>query len=148
MKEVREIMSSEPSCCVPEMSLTDVARIMLERDCGEVPVINNWEERLPVGVITDRDISCRSLGRGKNPMQMTVKDCMTSPAVTVDLDASVEDCCLLMEEKQIRRLPVVDLEGKCCGMVSQADIARKENEMIAGELLQQISRPFNKIAPQ
>lgn len=138
-------MTKEPACCVPEMRLVDVAKIMLERDCGIVPVIDGWKERKPIGVITDRDICCRSLAIGKNPMQMTVKECMTKPAVTVNLDESVDDCCLIMEEKQIRRVIVVDSRGECCGLVSQADVARKEDELIAGELLQKISKPIEKL---
>src|SRR5438105_2563014 len=119
--QVREIMTGNPACCSPDSNLQEVARMMLENDCGEIPVVHGNDKR-PIGVITDRDITCRAVAQGKNPLQMKARDCMSTPALTVTPEMSLEECCRIMEEKQIRRMPVVDEHGCCCGIVAQADI--------------------------
>ena len=119
--QVQEIMTKNPTCCTPDTKLIDVARMMCDCDCGEIPVV---ERNMPIGVITDRDIVCRTLAQGLNPMQMTARDCMTQPAVAVALEATLEDCCATLEQHQIRRVPIVDARGEIRGIVSQADIAR------------------------
>jgi signal-transduction protein with cAMP-binding, CBS, and nucleotidyltransferase domain len=101
-----------------------VAEMMVEHDCGEIPVVENLGNMLPVGVITDRDITCRTVARGLNPLIMTVADCMTTTPVTVMPGMSFEECCRVLEENLIRRVPVVDASGACIGIVAQADIAR------------------------
>lgn len=139
--QVRELMTDNPACCTPDTPLPEVARQMVEHDCGEIPVIDNPNTRRPVGVVTDRDITCRTVAEGKNPLEMTAKDCMSTPVVTVTPDTSVDDCCKTMEDNQVRRLPVVDEAGGCCGMVSQADIARQAPEQETAAVVKDVSRP-------
>lgn len=139
--EAKDLMTKDPACCTPDTPLPDVARLMVEHDCGEVPVVDSRESMKPVGVVTDRDISCRTVAEGKNPLEMKAADCMSAPVVTVPPDASVDDCCRVMEENQIRRVPVVDERGQCCGVVSQADIARRAPERQAGEVVRDVSQP-------
>jgi CBS domain-containing protein len=137
---VREFMSSDPVCCTPGTSLVDVARLMVEHNCGEIPVIASGDSGRPVGVITDRDITCRSLARGLNPLDLTAEACMSSPVITVTPATALEECCRTMEQHQIRRVPVVDDAGCCCGVVSQADIARVADRKLAGEVVREVSR--------
>jgi CBS domain-containing protein len=144
MKKVRSIMTMHPACCTMDTKLAEVARLMIDHDCGEIPVVNNHEEKKLIGVITDRDICCRAVAQGLNPAAMNAKDCMTSPAITADLDLSLEECMALMEEKQIRRVPVVDDRGRCCGMISVADIARHTEEWTTGVIVKNISRATNE----
>lgn len=141
MQSVKNVMTSNPSCCLPETSLHEVAKLMVECDCGEIPVVNNDRERTVVGVITDRDITCRSVGQGKNPLEMKARDCMTTPAITVDLNEDIDRCISLMEEHMIRRLPVLDGDGSICGMLSQADIARNSEDSKSGEIIKILSKP-------
>ena len=68
--QVKEVMTPDPACCVPETGLQEVAKMMVDHDCGEIPVIENKESRLPIGVITDRDIVCRTVALGTNPLDM------------------------------------------------------------------------------
>src|SRR6266436_8319549 len=117
---VGQMMTANPACCRPDTSLEEVARTMVENDCGCIPVLDSTASGKPIGVITDRDICCRTVAEGKNPLEMTAADCMSTPAVTVMLNTSIDECCALMEEKQVRRVPVVDEQGACCGMVAQA----------------------------
>ncbi|PYS78494.1 MAG: CBS domain-containing protein [Acidobacteria bacterium] len=116
-------MTPDPTCCTPDTTLQRVAEMMVEHDCGEIPVVDNVASMLPVGVITDRDITCRTVAKGLNPLTLTVADCMTTPCVTVTPDTSLAECCRILEENQIRRVPVVDAGGTCCGIVALADIA-------------------------
>jgi CBS domain-containing protein len=138
--QARELMTKKPACCTPETSLPEVARMMVEHHCGEIPVVDSKESMRPIGVITDRDITCRSIAEGKNPLNMIAGECMSTPCVTISEDASIEDCCRVMEENLIRRVPVVDSKGRCCGIVSQADIAQTMDEL-AAEVVRQVSQP-------
>ncbi|MDQ2937038.1 MAG: CBS domain-containing protein, partial [Acidobacteriota bacterium] len=102
---VKEVMTADPACCISETALQEVAQMMIDHDCGEIPVVEDKETKLPIGVITDRDIVCRTVARGLNPLDLTVADCMTKPCVTVTPDMSVEECTRIMEENKIRRVP-------------------------------------------
>ncbi|HYE34371.1 CBS domain-containing protein [Methylocaldum sp.] len=145
--EVREIMTPNPICCMPNTSLETVARAMVRHDCGEIPVVENEESMRLIGVITDRDIVCRTIAQGKDPMGMTARECMSTPAVTVTPETRLEDCCQVMEDYRIRRVPVADQNGCCCGMVSQADIARRAPTEQAAEVLKEVSQPRNTAEP-
>jgi CBS domain-containing protein len=138
---VKELMSPDPACCTPDTNLQEVARLMCDYDCGEIPVVDDRNHMRVVGVVTDRDITCRSVAKGMNPLDMTAESCMSSPVVTVTPETSVDECCRLMEEHQIRRMPVVDPDRRCLGIVSQADVARSAAPMQTAEVVAQVSRP-------
>ena len=138
--QVRQVMTKNPACCTPDTPLQEVARMMLQCDCGEIPVVDSRDSMRPIGVITDRDITIRVIAEGKNPAEIRVSDCMSQPCVTVTEKASIMDCIHLLEEHQIRRIPVVNSRGMCCGIVSQADVARRIDHH-AAEVLKQISQP-------
>ena len=144
--KVKDIMSQKPACCTPDTNLQQVARMMVDCNCGEIPVVESQQTMKPVGVVTDRDIACRAVAQGKNPLQMTAKECMTKPAITVTLETSVEECCRLMKQHQIRRIPVVDQKGVLCGMVAQADLARHAPEEETASFLKGVSEPAGKPA--
>ena len=139
--QVKEVMTSDPACCLAETPLPEVARMMIENDCGEIPVVENQSGKLPIGVVTDRDIVCRTVANGLNPVELTAADCMSKPIVTVTPDMSLEECCRIMEEKLIRRVPVVNERGSCCGIVSLADVALQTREHVAGEVVKEVSEP-------
>ncbi|MDP3543756.1 MAG: CBS domain-containing protein [Elusimicrobiota bacterium] len=138
--KVRELMTKNPVCCTPETPLADVAKTMCERNVGELPVVDNDRDLRPLGVITDRDIVCRSLARALNPLELAARDCMTRTVVSVTPNTSLEDCCRVLEERLIRRV-VVDENGRCCGIVSQADIARKCPSDVTSEVVREVSQP-------
>jgi CBS domain-containing protein len=136
--QVREIMTQEPACCAPETKLQDVARMMAEHDCGEIPVI---ESKRPVGVVTDRDLALRVIAEGRDASRLTARDCMSSPVVTVSPETELESCCQILEQHQVRRMPVINERGEICGMVSQADIATFASERDTAEVVRSISQP-------
>jgi CBS domain-containing protein len=111
---------------------------MVEADCGEIPVTDG-SNRL-IGVITDRDIVCRVVAKGKNPSAVTAGEYMTEPVVVVNEDTTLDDLMAVMEENQIRRVPVVDASGCCCGIISQADVALSGSEQQTGELVREVSK--------
>jgi CBS domain-containing protein len=139
--KVKEVMTADPVCCTSENGLQEVAQMMVDHDCGEIPVIDSKETKLPIGVITDRDIVCRTVARGLNPLDLTVADCMSKPCVTVTPDMSVEECSRIMEENKIRRVLVVDADGSCCGIVALADIALHARRSVAAEVVKEVSEP-------
>lgn len=138
MKKVKDIMTQNPQTCRPDASLRDVAKAMVESNCGEIPIVD--QNKKPVGVVTDRDIVCRTIALDKNPMDMKAKDVMSSPCVTVDEETSIDECCRTMEEHQVRRIPVVDEDGGCCGIVAQADIAMKTEDEKTSEVVKEVSK--------
>lgn len=138
--KVSEIMTANPACCTPDSNLQEVAKMMLDNDCGAIPVCEDGNHKRPIGVITDRDITIRTVANGDNPLTMTAKSVMTKNVVTVTPETSVEDCLNLMEENQVRRIPVVDENGECCGMVAQADIATNASAHETAEVVEKISQ--------
>src|SRR4029450_10428546 len=103
----------------------DGARQMASHDCGEIPIVESAQSHKLVGVITDRDIVCRAVAQGRNPLELKAKECMSSPVITASAEANLEEVCQLMEEHQIRRVPVIDAGGRALGgVVSQAYLCR------------------------
>ena len=137
---VREVMTADPVCCTADTPLTEVAKMMVECDCGAIPVVDNQDSKKPVGMITDRDITIRTVAEGRNPLDLTASDAMTVNVMTVTPETSIEECCNLMEDQQIRRVVVVDENGACCGMIAQADIAINADSRKTAEVVQEVSR--------
>lgn len=135
---VQDVMTRAPACATADMPLQEAARMMVDNNCGAIPVID--EKGAPIGVITDRDIVCRTVAVSQNPLEKTVRDAMTAECVTVKTDASLEACCELLEKNQIRRAVVVDGDNRIVGIVAQADLARR-SETLGGELVAAVSKP-------
>jgi CBS domain-containing protein len=138
--DVRDVMTRNPACCAPDTNLQQVACMMVEYDCGAIPVIDAGSGK-PIGIVTDRDITVRAVANCKNPLELSARDCMTAPVCTIGEDASLDECLDLVEAKQIRRMLVVDRAGKCIGIVAAADLAEHASKRKAGELLQKVSQP-------
>lgn len=136
MQTVQEIMTKDPVCCSPDASLREVSELMRDNDCGEIPVT---EQGKPIGVVTDRDIVCRTIAEGKDAAKATARECMSSPVDTIKPETTVDEAVQRLEEKQIRRGLVVDDTGRLVGIVAQADLALKAGPEKAGELVQRVS---------
>ena len=141
---ISEIMTSNPTCCTPDTTLKDAARMMAECDCGEIPVCDSNDKGHVIGVITDRDITCRAVAQGLDVNKTPVSKCMTTPVISSSPNASLEDVMELMEENMIRRIPVIDDRGCVCGMLSQADIACKTDGLRVTEIVREISQPTDE----
>ncbi len=121
--QVKKIMTKNPSVCTSDSTLQEVAHMMEMYDCGCIPVVEDHITKRPIGTITDRDIAIRTFSANKNPLEMKASDIMTSDVVTVTPETDVDQCLNVMEEKQIRRVLVVDKDRRCVGIVAQADLA-------------------------
>ena len=132
-------MTNDPACGTPDTPLLEVARLMVDYDCGEIPVISSEEMKMPIGVVTDRDIVCRTLGVGLDPTDMSAGEIMSTPVVTVTPETGFQECKRILEEKQIRRVPVVDEKGAICGIVALAEITKYGTKEDIGEVLQEVN---------
>jgi CBS domain-containing protein len=137
----KDLMTPDPACCTRDTPVSDVARLMVQRDCGQIPIVESNTRKRVIGVVTDRDIVCRAIAEDRNPLDLKVEAVMTSPAVTVADTSGAEDVQSVMEKHQIRRVPVVNQNGELAGIVSQADIARQRSSREAGELVRDVSAP-------
>ena len=136
-KTIHDLMTSNPSTIEADKTVVDAAKLMRDEDAGLIPIV---EGQKLAGTITDRDIAIRVVAEGKDPQSSTVRDVMTSRLVTVDPDQDLDEALRLMAEHQVRRLPVVEEDGKPVGIVAQADIARHTSDEQTGEVVQQISQ--------
>ncbi len=139
--KVREIMTPDPVCCLPEDSAQKVATVLREKNIGAMPVVLDQSSRKLVGVITDRDLCCRVVATGSNPATTRIDRIFSANPVTCREGENVGHCEQLMQEHQVRRIPVVDGEGRCIGIVAQADLALKEKPDKVSKLLAEISKP-------
>jgi CBS domain-containing protein len=137
--KVKEIMKENPAFATLNTSLHNVAQMMMDNDCGCIPIVENRDSRKPLGVITDRDITLRTVAHNKNPLTMVAGEIMTDRPATVLPETDVDECVTMMERNQIRRIVVVDEAGDLVGMVAQADIARQAPPLETAELVKDIS---------
>src|SRR5437588_13103461 len=136
-QNIRKVMTSNPSTIEPDKTVADAARIMKQEDAGVVPVTENG--RL-TGMVTDRDIAIRVVAEGKDPQSTPVREVASKNLVTIDPQQDLDEALRLMAKHQIRRLPVVEEDGKLVGVVAQADVAREAGGRQTGELVEEISR--------
>ncbi len=137
--ELDTVMTANPATCRPDTPLRQVATMMLENDCGMIPVVD--DSGAPLGVVTDRDIAVRAVAAGKDVTRCSAGDYMSSPVRSVPMNTSLADVCAAMESAQVRRLPVVDGDGRLCGVVAQADIALNGNSKHTAEVVREVSKP-------
>lgn len=136
MSVVREFMTTDARCIKEEQTLEDAARMMLDLDCGSLPICGD-DGRLK-GMITDRDIVLKCVAAGRSPREMMARELASGKPRWVDADAGVDTAIEVMERHQIRRLPVI-ADHKLVGIISQGDIARNYTEDRVGALVEHIS---------
>ena len=137
--KVNEIITHDPEVIRPETALIEAAKKMKSLDIGMLPVCDG--DRL-VGVITDRDIEVRGVAQGYDPKTARVQEVMTPEVIYCFDDEDLKDVAKKMEEKQVRRLPVLNREKRLVGIVSLGDLAvRTGKEKLAGEVLERVSEP-------
>lgn len=141
--QVKEIMSRDPQCCTPDDTLRNAARLMADHDCGCLPVVEETERKGVVGVITDRDITVRGVAKGKSP-DSKVNDVMSPSPSCCKADDEIEEVERIMTERQVRRVPVIDSDGRVVGIIAQADLARDNraaSDREVGRIVEKISEP-------
>lgn len=139
-KSLHEIMTANPSTVSPQDDIQKAARLMVECDCGALPVVG--DDKRVVGMITDRDIVIRLIANGRNPLEAKVSDAMSSETRTALESDSIDQVFRTMREHQVRRIPVVNDQNEVIGIIAQADMALEtRNDEKVGETVEQISRP-------
>lgn len=136
-RSVRDGMTSNPRTVEPSTPLIEAAQVMRDADVGPVPIVEG--DRL-AGMLTDRDIVVRAIAEGKDPQSTTVGEIASRDLVTIDPDQSLDEAARLMARHQVRRLPVVEEDGRLVGMIAQADIAQIGDDSLTGEVVERISQ--------
>jgi CBS domain-containing protein len=134
---IRDVMTSNPRSHESGSTAVEAARLMRDEDVGIVPIVEG--EKL-VGTVTDRDIVTRVVAEGKTPESVTVGEIASRELVTIDPQQDLDDALRLMARHQVRRLPVVEEDGKLVGIVAQKDVAMHASEAQTGEVVEDISR--------
>jgi CBS domain-containing protein len=136
-KSVREAMTSNPCNIDADKPVAYAARMMRDEDVGIAPIVEG--DRL-VGVLTDRDIAVRVVAEGLDPERVKVSEVASRDVVTLDPQQDLDEALRLLARHQVRRLPVVEEDGRVVGVLAQADVARAADERRTGEVVEQISR--------
>ena len=118
-RTVEEIMTRDPQTVSADDPVVDAARIMRDRDIGDVIVLQNGDVG---GIVTDRDIAIRGVADGRDPQSTSVSEVCTTGIEAIEPSASVDDALRKMREADIRRLPVVE-GGRAVGIISLGDLA-------------------------
>ena len=139
MPIVNEIMSVAVQVITPEATLRQAARMMLELDVGALPVCRDVTL---LGMVTDRDITVRGVAAGLMPDTACVAEVMTTTLEFCTEDQDTEEVMRTMGQAQVRRLPVVNMEGELVGIVSLGDMARRQPGHI-DQTVREISEPNN-----
>jgi len=134
--KVKQAMHAGVDWCAPDTPLSEIAKIMRDADIGAVPIGEN--DRL-IGMVTDRDIVCRGFADGKDPASLTAREVMTEGIVYCTEDQSLEDAIQLMEERQIRRMPVINGKKRMTGMLSLGDLSHAAGHELTGELTEAVT---------
>lgn len=141
MKTCKEVMTSNPVCCLPEEMVHDVAQLMKSKDVGSIPVIKNRESRLLIGIFTDRDVALKVVAAGKDPAKTTIEEVMKHNPFTCLESDDLQKALDIMASHQVRRVPVIDHNRRIVGIIAQGDIAtRLEQPEKTGELVAKISK--------
>jgi CBS domain-containing protein len=136
-KSVRDAMTSNPCTIDADKPVAYAAKMMKQENVGIAPIVEG--ERL-IGTLTDRDIVVRVVAEGRDPQSVTAREASSSAPVTVDPQQDLDEALRLMATHQIRRLPVVEEDGRVVGVLAQADVADEAKAKKTGELVEEISR--------
>src|ERR671936_1783294 len=135
-KSFRNAMTSNPCSIDAGKSVAYAAKMMRDEDVGIAPIVEG--DRL-VGVLTDRDVAVRVVAEGLDPERVKVSEVASRDVVTLDPQQDLDEALRLMARHQVRRLPIVEEDGRLVGIVAQADVAKHGDERKTGQVVEQIS---------
>jgi CBS domain-containing protein len=136
-KTIREVMTTNPCTIDADKPVAYAAKMMRDEDVGLAPIVDG---QTLIGSLTERDIAIRAVAEGKDPQSTTVREVSTTHLVTLDPDQGLDEALDLMAQNQVRRLPVLDQDGRLAGVVAQADVARPAPDKQTGEVVEEISK--------
>jgi CBS domain-containing protein len=136
-QSIKDVMTSNPCSIDADKSVAYAAKMLRDEDVGAAPIVEG--DKL-IGMLTDRDIAIRVVAEGRDPDQVTVRDVASKQVVTIDPQQELDEALRIMAKHQVRRLPVVEEDGKLVGVVAQADVAREGDDKQTGKLVEEISQ--------
>jgi CBS domain-containing protein len=136
-QSIRNVMTSNPCSIDADKSVAYAAKMLRDEDVGVAPIVEG--DKL-IGVLTDRDIAIRVVAEGRSPDQVAVRDVASKQVVTIDPQQNLDEALRIMATHKVRRLPVVEEDGKLVGVVAQADVAREGDDTQTGKLVEEISQ--------
>ncbi|WP_342240807.1 CBS domain-containing protein [Inquilinus sp. OTU3971] len=134
--KVKDAMHNGAACVEATTSLREVARRMRDDDIGAIPVRADGQL---IGIVTDRDITCRALADSGDPAKLTVREVMTKNVTCCSSDDDIATAIKVMEERKVRRLPVMDSNKNLIGMLSLGDLSHKVAKDLSGQVLSAVS---------
>lgn len=134
--KVKNAMHKGAEWVAPETPVAEIARKMKELDVGSIPVGEN--DKL-IGMVTDRDITCRGVANGRDMSKLTARDVMTKGIIYCRDSEELDDALRIMESKKVRRLPVIDEKKRMVGMLSLGDVSHAASHELSGELVAAVS---------
>jgi CBS domain-containing protein len=134
--QVKEAMHAGVEWVEPDTSISTVAKKMRDLDIGAIPVC---ERDHLVGMITDRDITCRAVAKVTDLSKLTASDVMTKDVIYCRDTEDLQDAIHIMEDKQIRRMPAIDEDKRMVGMLSLGDVSHAASQQITGEVVKAVS---------
>jgi CBS domain-containing protein len=135
-ESIRDVMTSNPCTIDASQTVAYAAKMMREEDVGLAPIVEG--DKL-VGMLTDRDITVRVVAEGKDANAVKVSEVASSELISVNPQQDLDEALRMMAKHQVRRLPVVEEDGRLVGVVAQADVAREGNAEATGRLVEEIS---------
>lgn len=128
MTTCNDVMTSWPTCCVPEDMAAKAAQLMHSQNIGSIPVVDGLRTQKLVGIVTDRDLALRIVANGLDGNAVQIGTVMTRDIMTCQASDDVNVALDTMSKHQLRRIPVVDKDHKIVGIIAQADIATRVNQ--------------------
>jgi CBS domain-containing protein len=142
MRSCNDVMTMAPACCLTSDPIERAARIMRDSDVGSVPVIDDTSSKHLVGIITDRDIVVKVLADGRGRDGMTIDRIMTRDPGTCSPADDIQNAMDRMSQHRVRRIPVVDEQGRLQGIIAQADLlTRVDRPQKTEKVIERISQP-------
>jgi CBS domain-containing protein len=140
-RKCSDVMTKDLTCCLPKDTAQTAAQAMKSKDIGAVPVVDSQDTRKLVGIITDRDLALKVVAGGLDARQTSVDGIMSRNLVMCKLEDDLQRALDAMAKSQLRRIPVVDDQGRLAGIIAQADVAtRLEKPEATGKVVAQISK--------
>jgi CBS domain-containing protein len=128
MTTCNDVMTSWPTCCVPEDVAAKAAQLMHSQNIGSIPVIDGIRTRKLIGTVTDRDLALRVVANGLDGNAVQVRAVMSDDIATCRASDDVQVALDIMAQHQLRRIPVLDDEQKIVGIIAQTDVITRVNQ--------------------
>lgn len=138
----KDVMTRDLECCLPTNTASEVAQLMKSRNIGPVPIVDNFQNNRLLGIVTDRDITLKVVAEGRDGKNVKVESIMTRDLEICYEGDDIQEVINLMEQSQVRRIPVVNKNNQIVGIITQADVATRLKDLDkTAEVVEQISKP-------